>query len=244
MKYKLLYTDSSQLTISQFKELQKIINNDSLSSIEKQVKSLSIFYDVPSKDTFYHMTPAEAAPYINRLNEIFASTRIFNDKPSNNSIPSKLSINGNKYKVVSKLSKLSVAQYVDYEMTIHEIVETSSNTSKPENQVLIDYLPKLLAIFIVPKGHKYGDGTYEIVQVEDEIEYSLTIGQAADIYFFLLRRSIDSMRNKIKSMKNRLQVMKWFAKKNPEKTRIITETMNTMNMMMNYLTELQRSTIG
>lgn len=244
MKYKLLYTDSSKLTINQFINLQTIINNNDLSVIEKQVKALSIFFDVPNQDTFYHMTPSEVAPYIDRLNTILATSRIFNNKIPHNKIPDKLTINDNKYNIISKLSKLSVAQYVDYEMYIQELVDISVKTSKPENQVLITYLPKLLSVFIIPKGHKYGEGTYDVLKVQDEIAQTLSIGQAGDIYFFLLRRSIDSIRDKIRSMKNRIQVMKWIAKKNPEKKRILNEVMGTMMTLEKYLTDLKHSTDG
>lgn len=68
-------------------------------------------------------------------------------------LPKKLEVNGHIYELKADLTRVTAAQYVDF-----------SNYTKAKTLKYED----ILSVFIIPKGHKYGDG-YDINEVKQDI---------------------------------------------------------------------------
>ena len=84
--------------------------------------------------------------------------------------PKKITVNGKKYYFDCLLGNVTTAQYVDF-----------INYSKTSDIV------KMLSVFMIPEGHKYNDGGYEISYVINDI-YELPITVVNDAAFFFAKQ--------------------------------------------------------
>lgn len=84
--------------------------------------------------------------------------------------PKKITVNGKKYYFDCLLGNVTTAQYVDF-----------INYSKTSDIV------KMLSVFMIPEGHKYNDGGYEISDVINDI-YELPITVVNDAAFFFAKQ--------------------------------------------------------
>lgn len=110
------------------------------------------------------------AEYKQMLNHInFLSTPIPDIKPK-----SKYIIGGKEYVCDLDLSKITGSQYIDY------------TTYLKQNDGVEGY-PNLLSVFLVPKGCKYNDGTYDINELKSNLPNMLFVDVKA-IAFFLQRQ--------------------------------------------------------
>lgn len=110
---------------------------------------------------------AEYKQMINHIN--FLSTPIPDVKPK-----SKYIIGGKEYVCDLDLSKITGSQYIDYSTYIKQ------NDG-------VDGYPNLLSVFLVPKGCKYNDGTYDINELKMNVPNMLFVDVKA-IAFFLQRQ--------------------------------------------------------
>lgn len=92
---------------------------------------------------------------------------------------SKITIDNELYTISTDVFSWNVAQYVDFQALY--------------NSDYKDTYGKLLAVFIIPKGHTYNDG-YSIDEVAAKIYDTLSIKIANDILFFFLQRLRHSIR--------------------------------------------------
>ena len=83
--------------------------------------------------------------------------QFLNEKPKDIEHKNEYEVNGRKYIVQADVDKICTAQFLDYSSYIKEKYDTSG-----PNTV------KLASCFLVPEGHKYGDG-YDINQVWNDI---------------------------------------------------------------------------
>lgn len=108
--------------------------------------------------------------YKQMLNHInFLSTPIPDVKPK-----SKYVIGGKEYVCDLDLSKITGGQYIDYSTYIKQ------NDG-------VDGYPNLLSVFLIPKGCKYNDGTYDINHLKMNVPNMLFVDVKA-IAFFLQRQ--------------------------------------------------------
>lgn len=91
------------------------------------------------------------------------------DIPSNIP-PKKITVNGKKYYFDCLLGNITTAQYVDF-----------INYSKTNDIV------KIISVFLIPQGHKYNDGSYDIADVINDI-YELPITVVNDAAFFFAKQ--------------------------------------------------------
>lgn len=81
-------------------------------------------------------------------------------------------INGKEYKLTMNFHKLTTAQYIDFQ-----------GYSKSD-----DY-SQMLSVFLIPKGHKYGDG-YDVYEVQEDLK-TLPVQEVLGLmgFFIVLYRS-------------------------------------------------------
>lgn len=87
-------------------------------------------------------------------------------------IPSLLRFNGREYVPTTDATKLTTAQYIDF--------QTLQSDDK-------EHLAETMSCFIVPKGHKYNDG-YDMAQVHADLREGMSVGLACSLCAFFLNR--------------------------------------------------------
>lgn len=101
--------------------------------------------------------------------------QFLNEKPKDIEHKNEYEVNGRKYIVQADVDKICTAQFLDYSSYIKEKYDTSG-----PNTV------KLTSCFLVPEGHKYGDG-YDINQVWNDINDMSFLDVKALAFFLQLQ---------------------------------------------------------
>ena len=89
-------------------------------------------------------------------------------------------INGNKYNILTDISKYTVAQYVDFQTLVKRGDEYAAN---------------ILATIIIPQGYAYGDAcdsAKHLKEVVDEINNYLPATLAISLVFFYTKKLMNS----------------------------------------------------
>lgn len=130
------------------------------------------------------------------LNETMKLSREFNrwaiDAPIIHPVKKKYEINGKKYEFTGYPDKISTAVYIDF---------YNGERKVPEN------LTDMLALVLIPEGHKYNDG-YDLEEVKKEIDEYFNIEDALSVCDFftslsqvLLRRAMRQSKRLLKKAK-------------------------------------------
>ena len=105
--------------------------------------------------------------------------------------PKSITIGDFKYDVITDMTKLTTAQYIDFQTYLKMDIEK--------------FLPNMLSIFIVPKGCKYGDDDYNIDDLANDIKEHLPIITAFEMCSFfqiaflsLIKGTLTSLESKMK----------------------------------------------
>lgn len=164
-------TSWSEITIDEFYKIREITENEDLSPAEKDIKVLSLLASLQEEELW-------SMP-IQTVTELLSNTKfldkfIIDKKLKFHSI----TLNGVTYSINPDVNKMNYAQYVDFQQYWH-----NKDTE----------IEKLLSVFVIPKGHKYNEG-YDPVNVQIEIRNSLSIIDAENIAFFLLKKLVNSTR--------------------------------------------------
>lgn len=157
------------LTIRQYADICRICRTDS-DEVDKQVEILAILNECETTailDTglveFSQM--AKQAQFLERECEGLMSYK-----------PAKVyRIDGVDYVPTADIRKITTAQFVDLQ------------TLQADGRTMEDKLGAMLALFLIPKGHKYGDG-YDFDAVSETISDRLSIYDALGLIAFFLRR--------------------------------------------------------
>lgn len=119
-------------------------------------------------------------------------------------------------KVQGDLMKITTAQYIDFK------------TFAPQREAA---LPQVLSVVLVPDGHKYNDGSYDIAKVQAAIRDGITVEQALSLFAFFLGKLTALIRS-TRSYLHRL-VRK---ERDPEKRAILEEKAAMLRTAVDYLT--------
>ena len=155
------------ITINDYKEILNITQKELDSDLEKSISILAILCEC-TEDELYSMN---ANKLYKLLSEIEWTKQPY--KFNHNWSSKYITINGIKYDVVVDINKFSVAQYADLQVY----------WDKRDD---IDYMAKLLTLFIIPNGKTYNNG-YDIVQLANIIEDNVSINDFNSICFFFLK---------------------------------------------------------
>lgn len=119
-------------------------------------------------------------------------------------------------KVQGDLMKITTAQYVDFK------------TFAPQREAA---LPQVLSVVLVPDGHKYNDGSYDIAKVQAAIRDGITVEQALSLFAFFLGKLTALIRS-TRSYLHRLARKE----RDPEKRAILEEKAAMLRTAVDYLT--------
>lgn len=177
-----------KLTIGKYRELLALEKEDDFTY---GMQILSILSDI-DEDELMNMPLDDYAALMAKTKFIYTDL----NKLDYNHLGDKLEINGKKYTILKNARKMTAGQYIDY-----------SNYLKNEN--FFEVLPYILTVFIIPKGHKYGDG-YDIEELAKELNDNLDVRTAVCISDFFLNQSLFSI-------KSSLLYLKWMMKRKMKK---------------------------
>lgn len=172
------------------KKYNQILNVDeNLTPIEKDIEYISILSDTPTSELYMKS--------IEELNELRGELSFLEQKyVTSNSPIKKIQLNDWHLNVTQNINKMSVSQYVDFNMNLQE---EKMNTAM------------MLACFLIPEGKRYNDG-YDMVQLISDIEEHVNMQLANDLAFFLLRKSQRLIKVKVESLLLWMRVKKILTK--------------------------------
>lgn len=172
------------INIKTFKKIKSILNDKSLTDIEKNISLVSVIFD-KNEDDLYEMDLNQIKHYINQID--FVS----NFEPDYAKCPKIKKIGDIDVDIDYNLAKFTVAQYMDF---------MANMNTEPD-------IARLLATFIIPKGKKYNTD-YNLEDYIEIIESELNIYDAECLLFFYILKSLKSPRTSHMAL-----MMKWMGNK-------------------------------
>ena len=124
---------------------------------------------------------------------LIANTAFLYTEPAKKKLSSVYTLNGTKYNILKKAEKMTTAQFIDYQA----IARDSFNR-----------VSEFLAIFFIPEGHEYNDGTYDKQQVIDDISNYLSTEEALGIADFFTSRFVKLMKRTLLLLEAKMAVLK------------------------------------
>lgn len=179
-----LFNSWKEITIRKYFEIQDIISSDS-DEVTKNVNLVSLLYGI-SADEVWNKQMDEIDDMTSRLSWVsdFELTDVKSDK-----MVESVNLPSFKCTVHTDLNKFTLSQYVDFQHW------WSMDKDK--------HIAEILGCFLVPDGMRYNEG-YDVQALIGEINDSMPIMIAQNIYFFF----VNSYLNSIKDIKESLRVVK------------------------------------
>ncbi len=165
----LKYNSWNQVPISAYKRIRDAA--DITDATERQVALLAALCDV-SEDEIWSTSLTEIGLLAGKINWVWEF-----DYPKDHKIK-KLKINDQVYEINYEVGKMSIAAYIDFQ-----------NYFKKRD----DNMGLLLTTFIVPKGHKYGEG-YDPAELAKIFEENVSITVFNTIMYFFVSASLNSIK--------------------------------------------------
>ena len=157
--------DWDNITIEKYYEIKDILDDEEDDDITKNVKMVALITDM-DEDEVWSMDMAEAGEYISRLQ--FLNKFELPDNPN-----MKFNLPGYQLKVMKDVSKISVAQYVDFQNFV--------------KLPLREGMEKILSIFLIPEGCKYNEG-YDIIDLQKVIRENISFRVAEGLLSFFIEK--------------------------------------------------------
>ena len=157
--------DWENITIEKYYNIKDILDDETDDDITKNVKLVAVITDKDENDV-WNMDMAEAGEYISRLQFLNKF-----ELPKNPNM--KIKLPSYDLVVIKDLSKINVAQYVDFQNFV--------------KMPLKEGMEKILSIFLIPEGCKYNDG-YDIIDLQKEIRENLSFRVAEGLLYFFIEK--------------------------------------------------------
>ena len=166
----------ADVTLADYEKITEIIFDEDLSEAEKDVALISFLCEVPEKEIW--TLPLEEITEL-RLAALFLQ-KPFEYKDINFK---KIRFDGWNLRVDPDLSKLTYAQFVDFQTYVKEVDKFNT----PKNKAGI------LSCFFIPEGCDYGEG-YDVVRLQQAIRENVSIEIYNAVWFFFLQKSKRSLK--------------------------------------------------
>lgn len=207
----LKYKNWNEINLGLFSEIESIANSD-MNDVDKTTYFLALLTETDVK-TIEGLEITEYGKLVNEINFINSMPKV--------EIKNEYVINGKEYELCCNMQNLTVAQYIDFQNLYKDIDNNKS---------------ALMAVFLIPKGKKYGE--YDINEVKRDIENHMSICDvsACMLFFSLLYRglTIATLQYSLRMMKKEMRREK--NKEIKEKMKIaIAEVEMTIHLMKNMV---------
>lgn len=158
------------ISIDKYYQIKDILDDEGDDDITKNVRLVALMLDKDESEV-WDMELSKVGEYIDRLR--FLNKFDIPDHPR-----MKINIPGYELEVMKDVTKINVAQYVDYQ----------SFAQLP----LREGIDKILSIFLIPKGCSYNTG-YDIVDLQKTIRENLSFRIGEGLLGFILREYGESL---------------------------------------------------
>lgn len=198
----------SKITISDYMELQDIVNRED--AIDVEIGIVALLCGVDEEQVL-----ALPIPEYQRLRK--QSQFIAKFPEIKGKAPKSITINDTKYDVITDVSKLTTAQYIDFQTYLKMDIEK--------------FLPNLLSIFIIPKGCKYADEDYNIDDLAKDIREYLPVVTAFEMSGFFQKAFLNSIKGTLTYLESKMKKQLRKAKTEEEKEIMmeIVEKLSTLS---------------
>lgn len=171
----LIIDNWNKMSIADYCSLQDIASDKEMEAVDTEIAIVSLLCGVSEEEILNLPIPEyqalrAKAQFIANFPEIKVAKA-----------PKKIFINGKECTVATDLTKITTAQYIDFQ-TYFKLDDLNR------------YLPNILACFIIPKGYQYADG-YEISEFVEEIRNNLSIIDALQMCSFFQMAFLILMNN-------------------------------------------------
>ena len=157
--------DWENISIDKYYDIKDILDDETDDDITKNVKMVAVMLDRDESE-IWDMDMAQAGDYIGRLQ--FLNKFELPKHPN-----MKIKLPGYELTVIKDLTKISVAQYVDFQNFI--------------KLPMREGMEKILSIFLIPDGYKYNEG-YDIVDLQKVIRENLSFRVAEGLLSFFMEK--------------------------------------------------------
>ena len=201
---KLKYNKWEDISIKKFDEINNILssmnNVNEDEALEININLLSVLCDVSVEEI-------EDLP-LTEFSKLVKQTEFLKEMPKVE-IKDNYVINGKKYVLLANVQKMTTAQYIDYQT----LVKNADKNVK-----------ELLAIFLIPKGKKYGE--YDLEEVINDIYNYFPIADARAVSFFftLVLQSLTKATLISLERRTKKELKKTKTKEEKEKIEMLLET--------------------
>lgn len=160
------------LPVGKYLEICKLSRDESIDALEQQVKTISILTGLSEDEVL-------ALP-ITQYKEFAGKTKFLEKEYDGKlQIAKSYYLNGIELIPVKDITKITTAQYVDFQ------------TFSKEGDM---YTVETLSTMLIPKGKKYNDG-YEITDVHKAIRENLSVADVLSLYAFFLSKWVTSIKD-------------------------------------------------
>lgn len=149
-----------------WKKFEEIVelNKIELSELDKEIKLVSLMTGLTESE----VRNLDANSY----SVIEQKLHFLSTKPSNDKVRDEINLNGTLYHVDIISTAINAGQFLDF-----KVLQSAENIDKR--------VPRLLACFIYPKGHKYNDG-YDVEKVVDDINEYMSVPEVTSLSNFFI----------------------------------------------------------
>ena len=175
----------NDININKFKEINRIIKDETLTDVEKEISLISIIFNL-DEDDLYDLDLQTLKGYSTQI------AFIEEFEPDYGKCPKIDKIGDIEVSVDYNLSHFTVAQYIDF----------MANIQSQERDIA-----RLLACILIPKGKKY-NVDYDLEDFIKQIEINLNIYDAESMLFFYIVESLRLLKHSHKVL-----IMKALGKK-------------------------------
>ena len=199
------------INLKDYKKIVEISTRELDSDLEKDIAVLAVLCDC-NEDDIYNMPLNELKSLLNQIEWVTG----YNYTPANK-LPNKLKIDGIEYTINPDINKFTVAQYMDFQ-----------NFWDKRNE----YMGNLLAVFIIPKGHKYNEG-YDVMELADRLEEVFSLDDWNNVCFFFLKTWWNSIKHSLIS--SDLELKKMLKTKNQKNRKMIEDLREIVQNQINLM---------
>lgn len=157
--------DWENITIEKYYKIKDILDDEVDDDITKNVKLVAVMLN-KDEDEVWNMDMAEAGNYISKLQFLNKF-----ELPKNPNM--KIKLPSYDLVVIKDLTKINVAQYVDFQNFVKMPMRES--------------MEKILSIFLIPEGCSYNTG-YDILDLQKEIRENLSFRVGEGLLSFFIEK--------------------------------------------------------
>ena len=157
--------DWENITIEKYYKIKDIVDDEVDDDITKNVKLVAVMLNKDEQEV-WDMDMAEAGNYISKLQFLNKF-----ELPKNPNM--KIKLPSYDLVVIKDLTKINVAQYVDFQNFVKMPMRES--------------MEKILSIFLIPEGCSYNTG-YDILDLQKEIRENMSFRVAEGLLSFFIEK--------------------------------------------------------